>query len=196
MKTIILIDGGHLRAMARRDNLDHNVDRIEDVAHALIKPGETLLRAIYYDCRPFTGDVQLPVSGEPYSFKSGGGWLEELARRNYFTVRVGHLRFRGWKPARLPLPREVADQDFRPDFEQKGDGILLALDLARIVETRAADRIILVSSDSELAPALALARQSGVQTVGVDFPNGPVHGELETAFDLIREFEWPQSSPS
>lgn len=194
MKTIVLIDGGHLRAMARRDNLDHNVDRIEDVAHALIKPGEALLRAIYYDCRPFPGDVQLPVSGEPYSFKAGGGWLEELARRNYFTVRLGHLRFRGWKPARLPLPVQVTDQDFRPDFEQKGDGILLALDLARIVETRAAERVILVSSDAELAPALALARQSGVQTMGVDFPSGPVHGDLETGFDLIREFEWPEPS--
>lgn len=191
-RVIILIDGGHLRAQARREGLDYHVDLIEDVAHALLKPQEQLVRVLYYDCRPFSGDVQLPVSGEPWSFKAGGGWLDELARRNYFSVRLGHLRFRGWKPVRLPLGQQVTDQDFRPDFEQKGDGILLALDLAGLVQSRAADKLILVSSDGELAPALALARQSGVQTIGVDFPNGPVHGELETAFDLIREASWPK----
>lgn len=195
-KIIILIDGGHLRAQARREGLDYHVDLIEDVAHALLRPGEQLVRVLYYDCRPFTGEVQMPVSGEPWSFKAGGGWLDELARRNYFTVRLGQLRFRGWKPARLPLGGTVTDQDFRPDFEQKGDGILLALDLAALVAAKAAEKLILVSSDGELAPALALARQSGVQTIGVDFPNGPVHGELETAFDLIREASWPKEEPS
>jgi uncharacterized LabA/DUF88 family protein len=191
-RVIILIDGGHLRAQARREGLDYNVDLIEDVAHALLRPTEALVRVMYYDCRPFSGDVQLPVSGDPWSFKSGGGWLDELARRNYFAVRVGQLRFRGWKPLRLPLNGAISDQDFRPDFEQKGDGIMLALDLAALVHSRAADRAIVVSSDGELAPALAVARQSGIQTVGVDFPNGPVHGDLETAFDLIREASWPK----
>ncbi|QMW22899.1 NYN domain-containing protein [Sandaracinobacteroides saxicola] len=190
-RVIILIDGGHLRAQARREGLDYNVDLIEDVAHALVRANETLVRVVYYDCRPYSGDVALPVSGDPWSFKAGGGWLEELARRNYFAVRVGQLRFRGWKPVRLPLSGTISDQDFRPDFEQKGDGIMLALDLAALVASKAAERVILVSSDGELAPALAVARQSGLQTVGVDFPNGPVHGELEGAFDLIREFEWP-----
>ena len=41
---------------------------------------------------------------------------------------------------------------------------------------------------------MQLARHSDVQLIGVDFPNGPLHGEILSHFDLVREVEWPKDS--
>lgn len=191
-RVIIQIDGGHLRAHARRDGIDYTVDFIEDFAHALLRKTEELVRVLYYDCRPFQGETPMPVSGELSQFKSGGGWLDELASRDYFTVRTGLLKFRGWKPKQLPLPSSgLSDQDFRPDFEQKGLDLRIGLDLMRLVESQACERLILVTADTDLVPAMQLTRQTSTQLVGVDFPNSPLHGEILSYFDLVREAQWP-----
>ncbi|HEY4546032.1 MAG TPA: NYN domain-containing protein [Pedomonas sp.] len=195
-RVIVQIDGGHLRAQARRDGLDYTVDFIEDFAHALLEKQEELVRVFYYDCRPYQGETQLPVSGEAYHFKSGGGWLDELAGRDYMCVRTGMLKFRGWKPKMLPMPSgNLTDQHFRPDFEQKGIDLRLGLDLANMIEKRAADRVVLVAADTDLIPAMSLARTSPVQLIGVDFPNSPLHGEILSHFDVMREVEWPKPEP-
>lgn len=195
-RVIVQIDGGHLRAQARRDGIDYTVDFIEDFAHALLEKQEELVRVFYYDCRPYQGEAQLPVSGEAYHFKSGGGWLDELAGRDFLCVRTGMLKFRGWKPKMLPMPTNgLTDQHFRPDFEQKGIDLRLGLDLAQVIEKRAADRVVLVAADTDLIPAMSLARTSSVQLIGVDFPNSPLHGEILSHFDVMREVEWPKPEP-
>lgn len=194
-RLIVQIDGGYLRAQSRRDGYDYSVDFIEDFAHNMVGKAEDLLRVLYYDCRPYQGDAPLPVSGNPYTFKSGGGWLDELASRDYFAVRTGILKFRGWKPKSTPVPTNgLTDMDFRPDFEQKGIDLRIGLDIAAIINTRAADRLALVSADTDLIPALDMARNSGLQVVGVDFPNGPLHGEILSHFDLVREVSWPKDA--
>lgn len=194
-RVIIQIDGGHLRAHARRDSLDYSVDFIEDFCHALLQKDEELIRAFYYDCRPYQGEAPQPISGEPFQFKSGGGWLDELASRDYLCVRTGVLKFRGWKPKGLPLPTSgLSDQDFRPDFEQKGIDLRIGLDLNQIIDRKSADRVILVSADTDLIPAMALVRHAGLQLIGVDFPNAPLHGEILSHFDLMREVEWPKDA--
>lgn len=192
-RVIIQIDGGHLRAHARRDGIEYTVDFIEDFAHACIGKNEELIRVFYYDCKPFQGEAPLPVSGDTYVFKSGGGWLDEMAARDFFAVRTGVLKFRGWKPKLLPLAQSgLSDQDFRPDFEQKGLDLRLGLDLARVIEQKACDRVVLVSADTDLIPAMHLVRHAGLQLIGVDFPNAPLHGEILSHFDLMREVEWPK----
>lgn len=194
-RLIVQIDGGYLRAQSRRDGYDYSVDFIEDFAHNMVSKTEDLLRVLYYDCRPYQGDAPLPVSGNPYTFKSGGGWLDELASRDYFAVRTGVLKFRGWKPKSTPVPTSgLTDMDFRPDFEQKGIDLRIGLDIAAIINTRAADRLALVSADTDLIPALDMARNSGLQVLGVDFPNGPLHGEILSHFDLVREVSWPKDA--
>jgi uncharacterized LabA/DUF88 family protein len=195
-RLIVQIDGGYLRAQARRDSYDYTVDFIEDFIHMLPNKQEELLRVLYYDCRPYQGEAVLPVSGQPYNFKSGGGWLDELASRDYFAVRTGILKFRGWKPRSMPVSSSgLTDNDFRPDFEQKGLDLRIGLDIAKIIEARAADRLLLISSDTDLIPALDLARNSGLQVMGVDFPSGPLHGEILSHFDLVREVSWPKDAP-
>ncbi len=194
-RIILLIDGGYLRAQARRDHYDYSVDFIEDFAHTLIQKTESFVRVIYYDCKPYQGDAALPVSGNSYIFKSGGGWLDELASRDYFAVRTGLLKFRGWKPKQIPLNADtLSDSDFKPDFEQKGLDLRIGLDIANIIQVKSADRLLMVSADTDIIPALDLARNSGMQVIGVDFPNGPLHGEILSHFDLVREADWPKDA--
>jgi hypothetical protein len=62
MRIAILIDGGHLRVLVRHAGSTYDPDYIEKVARACVKPDETVLRILYYDCAPFAG-AKLPVSG-------------------------------------------------------------------------------------------------------------------------------------
>ena len=39
-RVVVQIDGGHLRAQARRDGIEYTVDFIEDFAHAVVAKGE------------------------------------------------------------------------------------------------------------------------------------------------------------
>jgi hypothetical protein len=95
MRVAVLIDGGHLRALARRAEKDYNPDYIEKVALACVDARETLLRVLYYDCAPYQGTAKLPVSGKPHTFTGSDHWLRELAAKNLFAVRRGVLKFRG-----------------------------------------------------------------------------------------------------
>src|SRR5271163_1171882 len=101
MRVAVLIDGGHLRALARKGHLKYDPDFIEKVAHLCVDASETLLRILYYDCAPFEGTAKLPVSGTPHTFSGSDHWLRELAAKDLFAVRRGVLKFRGFKPKKI-----------------------------------------------------------------------------------------------
>lgn len=191
MKLIILVDGGFLRVAARQAGLIYDADLIERVARTGVDRSESLLRIHYYDCVPYVGAVRQPVTGTEREFNGSDRWLQELAERDHFLVRLGSLKFRGFKPRTLPIPPRPVDDDFRPDFEQRGLDLQFGLDIAAIAYQRAADRLLLVSGDGGLAPALTLARGLGVQTSLMGLPGQRVVQELVWATDLIRRVEWP-----
>ena len=64
---------------------------------------EELLRVLYYDCSLFEGTAKLPVSGQDHTFTGSDQWLRDLAARELFAVRRGVLKFRGWKPKKIPV---------------------------------------------------------------------------------------------
>lgn len=104
----VLIDGGHLRVLARKAGFKYEPDYIEKVAHACIEPTENLLRILCYDCAPYVGTTTLPVSGTPHEFTGSDHCLRDLAARNLFAVR------RGTEVSRLqteayPNRRQAAD---------------------------------------------------------------------------------------
>ena len=194
-KVAVQIDGGHLRALARQDNQKYDPDFIEKFSKALTKQGdEELLRVLYYDCPPFNGDRTRPVSGEKHTFKSSDGWLHELATRDLLAIRLGVLKWRGWKPKRTPVDgNALTDDDFKPDFEQKGVDLRIGLDLAVFAAEKSVDRIILVTGDTDLIPAMKLARRTGLQVVGVEFPGYKPNRELAAHVDFRRTLSsWPK----
>ena len=66
--------------------------------------------------------------------------------------------------------RSLRDEDFRPNFEQKGVDMGIGLDIATIAEAKAVERIILVSADADMIPAMKHARKKGLQIVAVQLP--------------------------
>lgn len=192
MKVSVLIDGGHTRVLARQAGYKYDPDYIEKIAHACVEPGETPLRFLYYDCAPFVGKVRLPVSGAEHEFTGSDAWLKNLAGKNLFAVRRGVLKFRGFKPKKIPIStRPLKDSDFVPDFEQKGVDMRIGLDIANHAGMRSVDRVILVSGDTDCLPAMKHARISGLQIVLATFPGRSVAPELLWHADFERRIAWP-----
>jgi uncharacterized LabA/DUF88 family protein len=193
MRIAVLIDGGHLRVLARMANKQYNPAFIEGIARKCAKPDEEILRILYYDCAPYTGTAKLPVSGLPYTFSGSDAWLRDLARKDLFAVRKGTLKFRGYKPknAQLPTTTTATDADFRPDFEQKGVDMRIGLDIAVYSANRAIERIVLITNDSDCIPAMKHARKAGLQVVLIRLPNSSSAHELREHADFYRSITWP-----
>ena len=191
-RTIVLIDGGHLRALATNAGQNYTPDFIERFATSVLATDEEPLRVLYYDCAPYQGQQPRPVSGDIQTFNKSDGWLTDLAGRDLFAVRLGVLKWRGWKPRQvLAQGQQISDADFKPDFEQKGVDLKIGLDIATYSLNRSVERIILVTGDTDLIPAMKLARRCGVQLVGIDLPNRRQSAELRSHVDLSRSVGWP-----
>ena len=143
MKATVFINGGYLRALARQAGYSYGPDYIEAVALVCVSTDETLLRVLYYDCAPFSGDPPLPVSDKPAGFRGSDEWLNVLAAKPRFAVRRGTLKFRGFTPKRTPInPNALSDADFTPQFEQTGVDMRLGLDIAkRLLGAATLDRL-------------------------------------------------------
>ncbi|HHZ08905.1 MAG TPA: NYN domain-containing protein [Rhizobiales bacterium] len=192
MRVSVMIDGGHLRVLAKIAKKTYNPDYIEKIAHACVEPDERLLRVLYYDCAPYAGKVKLPVSGNEHEFKGSDSWLRDLAARDLFAVRRGVLKFRGFKPKTIPIAAaQLSDADFKPDFEQKGVDMRIGLDIANQAAMKSVDRIVLITGDTDCLPAMKHARISGVQVVLVSLPNHKVAPELLWHSDYERRVAWP-----
>jgi uncharacterized LabA/DUF88 family protein len=195
VKTAILIDGGHLRVLVKKHaKKPYTPDYIEKIAHQCGVDGETLFRAFYYDCAPYNGEAALPVSGKMKSFNGSDRWLHDLASKDLFAIRLGILKFRGFKPKKTPIAsKDLTDDDFAPDFEQKGVDMRIGLDIATFAETHAVDRIILVTNDTDCIPAMKYGRRAGLQIVLMKFPNHKPAAELLYHADFHRPIiSWPE----
>ncbi len=192
-RVAILIDGGFLRVAARKAGRKYNPSFIEQFALRCPLSGEEIVRILYYDCAPYTGTVKLPVSGCRYTFQGSDEWLHELSRKDLFAVRRGVLKFRGFKPKRVPVAAApLQDADFTPDFEQKGVDMRIGLDIATLCQNKAVDRIILVSGDTDCIPATKHGRKAGIQIVLMELPGVRLAPELLSHVDFKRAVAWPQ----
>jgi uncharacterized LabA/DUF88 family protein len=194
-KVVVLIDGGHVRVLAKRAGHKYDPDFIEKFGTSCALESEQLLRVLYYDCAPYSGEVKKPVSGAVMKFEGNDGWLRELASRDLFAVRRGVLKFRGFKPRKIPIANNaLTDEDFKPDFEQKGVDMRIGLDIANFAANNRVDRIILVSGDTDCIPAMKHARINGVQLVLVELPDHRIAPELTWHADIRRAIAWPAQS--
>lgn len=192
-KIAVLIDGGHLRVLAKLNGLPYTPDYIEKVAHACAEPNEEVLRVLYYDCAPFSGEVALPVTQGKKVFGGSDAWLLRLARKDLFAVRRGVLKFRGWVPKATPLKAQPpSDADFKPTFEQKGVDMRIGLDFATFSENQSVERLVLISNDTDCVPAMKHARKAGLQVALATFPKHKCASELLYHSDYERRIAWPQ----
>lgn len=195
MKIALMIDGGYLRASAKKAKKKYDNTFIEEFSKKCVEAGEYLLRVLYYDSPQYRGAAQLPVSGKATNFSASDQWLIELAKRPRFAVRRGTIGFRGWKPKKTPIKitGPLADSDFSPVFEQKGVDMRVGLDIAGMSEKKSVDRIVMVTGDTDMIPALKHARKSGLEIVLIQLPRPTrdLHVGLQEHSDLVRSVKWP-----
>ena len=195
-RVAVLIDGGHLRIAALTARVKYEPDLIEKVAVACVSDGEDLFRAFYYDCPLFNGTRKLPVSGADQVFRGDNEWLNVLASKELFAIRLGTLKFRRYKPKKSKfLGRPLTDADFKPDFEQKGVDMRVGLDIANFCVTKAVDRIVLITNDTDCIPAMKYGRRAGLQIVLMSLPGQTTAPELLHHVDIRRQLKaWPRST--
>jgi uncharacterized LabA/DUF88 family protein len=198
MNSVFLIDGGFISHKLRQSgkqvkppDILQFVSRVRE----LHDKDYRLLRIYYYDCPPSAVKAKLPVSKNPVDFgatpqfKLQSQFFAELKRADFTAVREGRLVFRGWNlkdDHRPSIQTTLTDADYLPDFEQKGVDIKIGLDIAWISLEKIAQRIYLVTGDSDFIPAMKFARRSGVQVFFLTLGHG-VTDELKDHADVLIE---------
>jgi uncharacterized LabA/DUF88 family protein len=66
------------------------------------------------------------------------------------------------------------------------------LDIAVLADTKAAERVLMITADTDFIPAIKHGRKSGLQMGLIMLPgqNGPK--QLFPHFDIIRQIKWPE----
>jgi uncharacterized LabA/DUF88 family protein len=121
-------------------------------------------------------------------------FLAELGQMDLVALRCGQTKPRGWVFTDAYLRRVKAGgvvppptpADYEQRFEQKGVDMRIGIDVATLALNRHIDRIAVISNDTDLIPALKVARRHGVQVVIAQVGGAPPHRELVEDADFLR----------
>lgn len=172
-KVAILIDGGfyvqRFKQLNNKMPTRHDVKKlISDIMTQLKTKAagcvnDTLLRAFYYDCEPFSKTLKT-LTGVHIDYskstvhKNQTSYLNSLKTIDQFALRLGQLSFAGWKLH--PFKSNAANPI--PDFRQKGVDMKIGLDMAWMAGRKTVDKIVLVTGDSDFISPIKLVRREGI----------------------------------
>jgi uncharacterized LabA/DUF88 family protein len=182
-KTALLIDGGWFgKGLASILKLPNDWPTPEQVlrnAQAVVGKDEEVFRIFYYDCPPFNGTLKNPIDGRQTNYASMRTYrarqqfIQDMGQNDLVALRLGELKTRGWlfaesyKSAVFTTPRAtpkpITAAEVYPDFEQKGVDMRIGIDVSSLAHKRVVERIILFSGDTDMIPAMKLARREGLQ---------------------------------
>lgn len=197
----ILIDGGYLKEILKKSlGQWPKAEDIRDVADKiqkdpLLKDIKELLRVYYYDAPPLSKEVKNPLDGTKtdYSklpgYKAGKKYLESLCSYPDFAVRQGVLQQHNWVLKDFSKASggtmSVTATDIKPEIKQKGVDLRIGLDVATMAIRGTVDTIVMVTGDTDLMPALKLARKEGLRVYMVQVGSANLHPELICHSDNI-----------
>jgi uncharacterized LabA/DUF88 family protein len=207
----ILIDGEWFRRkldFALKGKLPHGVTADVMYRNALLgidQNTEEVFRIFYYDCPPYEGIETNPIDQSKLNFKTEAKFrardrfLREMKEKDFVAMRLGIAKKRGWTltdsyirqtidgqsaPVHGPSNPPTANDVFL-NFEQKGVDMRIGIDVATLALKRIVDRVVLISGDTDMIPAMKLARREGVQVVLIEIAK-PIHSSLDEDADLVR----------
>lgn len=202
-KTAILVDGGWM-ALELAKYLKVRYASAEQVyrnASSILLPDEDLYRLFYYDASPYDGTQENPISRAKIDFAASpsfGGrerFFRELNAMPQVALRLGTVSFRGWQIvdefqkkllAGTVTTSSLSDKDIKPNLMQKGVDMRIGIDIASMVFKKIVDRIVLFSGDTDMVPAIKLARVEGVQVVVVQMGKKSLNSKLIEDSDFLR----------
>jgi uncharacterized LabA/DUF88 family protein len=211
MNVSILIDGSffwmkHLEARLGQPPTAESVklacERImEDAEFAQDK----LFRAYYYDSPPYGGKATHPISGREIEFstteqyRTKHDYLDQLRRMPRLALRLGSLAMQGWKLNKknirsimenLSNQRPLQPQDVSINLVQKEVDMLMGLDIAWMSARDMVDKIVLLTGDADMIPAMNFARERGLLVFVAKF-GYYLSDKLREHADGVLEFSLP-----
>jgi len=202
-KVALLVDGEWLRRRledALKPKLTHGVtaDMMYRNIIQIVQEDEEIFRIFYYDCPPYDGNETNPIDQSKVEFRTQGKYqarhrfLNEFKSKDFVAMRLGIAKQRGWtltdsyiKKAIKGNHTALCPTDVLLSVEQKGVDMRIGIDVATLSLKRIVDRVILISGDIDMIPAMKLARREGIQVVLVGLSN-QVHKSLDEDADLFR----------
>lgn len=179
------------------------------IRHVDRKNGEELYRIYFYDCPPLMVKVQHPITGKEINFANSDITKYKQALHNslihqpYVACRMGILNVdtkTDWGFIRTDkthsfkklIKGEVKAEDIDPNNvslrpKQKGVDMKLGIDITSVVLKKLANKIILISGDSDFVPAAKLARIEGAHFI-LDAMGRDVKGDLAEHIDGLKTF--------
>ena len=207
VKVAILIDGEWFRIALLeklRSKLPDEVtaEVVYKNAKLALEKGESLIRIFYYDSEPHEGNTRNPISKEivpcisPEKIAARRRFFSELGQMPFIALRRGIVKPRGWVLRMSYLKKLVESggtvptltaNDMRMSLTQKGVDMRIGIDVATLSLKKQVDRIILISGDLDMIPAMKLARREGVQVAIVQVVGKKIPSELVEDSDLVRQ---------
>ena len=196
-KVAVLLDGGYVRKALRLRGLNgEDPVLVRRVANLCVDPGnigDSLFRIYYYDCLPSSKQSRNPVSKNRINFATTQHYLDSMAfidalkKQDRVAFRAGHTAFRGWalKPRAFNQvvrgQANLAEDDVKPNIQQKGVDIKIGLDIALLSARSVVDKIVLVTRDRDFIPAMKCARREGMAIAVASIETAPLPEHLEHA---------------
>jgi len=120
-------------------------------------------RTYYYHCMPYQHSP--PTADERQRHSSMDRFVHTLRQLPRFEVRLGRLQL------------------FAGEYRQKGVDTLMSMDLVELAATGQISEAVLITGDSDFAPAARRARDRGILVKLFYTPTTYVHTELIEACD-------------
>ena len=160
--------------------------------------GSDLYRIFYYTANPLAKTLTNPIDktrenfGEKTQFKKNAELIDKIENLPNFAVRRGELGYYGWTLRNTTLKRlqdgdsmTLTASDVKPNIRQKGVDMMIGIDMTALALKRLVSTVVVVSGDSDLVPALKLARTEGLKVYVALFGKGRAHGMLIKHTDRI-----------
>lgn len=202
-KIAIIIDGWYMRRrVSKLKCFNYTGSEIKKYCLKHLRPDDYLYRIFYYDTAPLEKKGHNPLTQRAIDFsrtetaKHQKELLASLKRTPWIAVRLGVTT---WPDKRWIInPRktkeilqgklkidDLKEEDVKPQILQKAVDMKMGLDIASLAYKRLVDLIIVISGDSDIVPALKLARVEGLQ-VCLDPMWGNIADELYEHVDFLR----------
>jgi uncharacterized LabA/DUF88 family protein len=197
-----MIDGWFMRKrIYHLGSFLYNGSNIRDYCKKHLRVGDEIYRIYYYDTQPLEGKGNNPLTNSLIDFgktnvaKNQRELLDSLKCTPNVALRLGKTvwRNKSWKLNNEKLKNlikgkisvnDLSEGDFQPLIEQKTVDMKIGLDLALIATKKLADVLILISGDSDMVPALKLARTEGM-LVGLDPLKNNINPDLAEHVDFV-----------
>ena len=149
----IFIDGAYLEKVAEKNNVWVDYKKLSSEILTRVNARTPaapidLLRTYYYNSLPHQSNR--PTDSEKERFRKRRRFYGFLERLSSFTVRLGVVKYRG------------RDNQGQPIYQQKQVDLLLGLDFALLSAKRSITHAAVVTGDSDMVPALEVAKREGI----------------------------------